>query len=253
MATVITGAGSGIGAATRARLQRAGKRVVGIDLRGAEITADLAKAAGRALAAKEALAATDGKIDGLVLGAGIGPAPDSSPLIVSVNYFGAVTLMDRLFDALKKNEPSAAVAITSNSATTVPSISEELVTAMLEGDEGNARWIAESIHPAEAYAASKLALSRAVRRRAPEWASVGVRLNAVAPGSTKTPLLDSGLADPELGPLIRAFPVPIGGFGKPEQIASVIDFLLSEDAGFVVGAVWFVDGGTDSLIRKDAF
>jgi NAD(P)-dependent dehydrogenase (short-subunit alcohol dehydrogenase family) len=253
MTTVITGAGSGIGAATRARLQRAGKRVLGVDLKGAEIVADLAKASGRAHAAKEVIAASGGDIDGLVLGAGIGPSPDSSSLIVSVNYFGAVELMDRLFASLEKSAPSAAVAIASNSATTVPTIPHELVTAMLDGDEGNARWIAESVHPAEAYAASKLALARAVRRRAPKWAEAGVRLNAVAPGATATPFLAIGLADPELGPLIRAVPLPVGGFGKPEQIASVIDFLLSDDAAFVVGAIWFVDGGTDAVVRPDGF
>jgi len=252
-AIAITGAGSGIGAATRARLQRAGKRVVGVDLRGAEIVADLAKASGRALAAKEILAASDGALDGLVLSAGIGPSPDASPLIVSVNYFGAVDLLDRLFDALKREAPSAVVAIASNSATTVPDIPGDLVSAMLDGDEGNARWIAESVHPAQAYAASKLALARAVRRRSPEWAEVGVRLNAVAPGATRTPLLETGLADPELGPLIRAVPLPVGGFGKPEHIASVIEFLLSDDAAFVVGAIWFVDGGTDALVRPDGF
>ena len=253
MTTVITGAGSGIGAATRARLQRAGKRVVGVDLRGAEITADLAKAAGRAHAVKEVVAATDGEVDGLVLAAGVGPMPDASPLIVSVNYFGVVTLLERFFDVLVRNAPAAVVAIASNSATTVPTISAELVAAMLEGDEGNARWIAESIHPAEAYAASKLALARTVRRRAPEWAAAGVRLNAVAPGATQTPLLETGLADPELGPLIRAVPLPVGGFGKPEHVASVIDFLLSDDAAFVVGAIWFVDGGTDAVVRPDSF
>ena len=80
-----------------------------------------------------------------------------------------------------------------------------------------------------------------------------MRLNAVAPGATRTPLLESGLADPELGPLIRAVPLPVGGFGKPEDVASVIEFLLSEDAAFVVGAIWFVDGGTDALVRPDGF
>ena len=252
-AIAITGAGSGIGAATRARLQRAGRRVVGVDLQGAEIVADLAKASGRAHAAKEIVAAADGALSGLVLSAGIGPSPDASPLIVSVNYFGAVELLDRLFDPLKRSAPAAVVAIASNSATTVPGIPEELVAAMLEGDEGNARWIAESVHPTQAYAASKLALARTVRRRAPEWARAGVRLNAVAPGATRTPLLEAGLADPELGPLIRAVPLPVGGFGKPDDVASVIEFLISEAAAFVAGAIWFVDGGTDALVRPDGF
>lgn len=252
-AIAITGAGSGIGAATRARLQRAGKRVLGVDIRGAEIAADLGKAAGRAHAAREIVAASNGELQGLVLCAGIGPSHGSSPLIVSVNYFGTVDLLDRLFDELKAASPSAAVAISSNSATTVPGVPEELVSAMLEGDEGNSRWVAESVHPTLAYSASKLALARAVRRRAPVWAEAGVRLNAVAPGAVRTPLLEAGLEDAELGPLIRAVPMPVGDFGRPEQIASVIDFLLSDDASFLVGSVVFADGGTDALARPDRF
>jgi len=253
-AIAITGAGSGIGAATRTRLQRAGKRVVGVDIRGAEIGADLGKAAGRAQAVRDIISACGGELDGLVLCAGLGPSSDGSgSLIVSVNYFGAIEVLDRLFDELKAASPSAAVAIASNSATTVPGIPDELVSAMLEGDEGNSRWVAESVHPTLAYAASKLALARAVRRRAPSWAEAGVRLNAVAPGAVRTPLLEAGLADAELGPLIRAVPLPTGEFGRPEQIAAVIDFLLSEDASFLVGSIVFADGGTDALVRPDGF
>jgi NAD(P)-dependent dehydrogenase (short-subunit alcohol dehydrogenase family) len=250
-AIAITGAGSGIGAATRARLQRAGKRVIGVDIRGAEIAADLGKERGRALAAKEVIAASSGELQGVVLCAGVGPSHGSSPLIVSVNYFGAVALLDRLFDHLKAASPAAAVAISSNSATTVPEIPADLVSAMLEGDEGNSRWVAESVDPTLAYAASKLALARAVRRRAPAWAQAGVRLNAVAPGAVRTPLLEAGLEDPALGPLIRAVPMPVGDFGRPEQIAALIEFLLSDDASFLVGSVVFADGGTDALTRPD--
>jgi len=252
-AIAITGAGSGIGAATRARLQRAGSRVLGVDLRGAEIAADLGKAAGRARAVREIVSASNGELRGLVLCAGLGPSHGSSPVIISVNYFGAVELLDRLFEELKAASPSAVVAVSSNSATTVPGVPEELVAAMLEGDEGNSRWVAESVHPTLAYAASKLALARAVRQRAPTWAEAGVRLNAVAPGAVRTPLLEAGLDDAELGPLIRAVPMPVGDFGRPEQIAAVIDFLLSEDASFVVGSIVFADGGTDALTRPERF
>jgi NAD(P)-dependent dehydrogenase (short-subunit alcohol dehydrogenase family) len=252
-AVAVSGAGSGIGAATRARLQRGGRRVIGVDLRGAEIAADLGKVSGRANAAKQILAASDGHLDGLVLCAGIGPSQGGSPLIVSVNYFGAVEMLDRLFDTLKAASPAAAVVVASNSATTVPAIPHHLVAAMLDGDEGNARWVAESVHPTLAYAASKLALARAVRRRAPSWAEAGVRLNAVAPGAVRTPLLEEGLADEELGPLIRAVPIPTGGFGRPDQIAAVIEFLLSDEASFLAGSIVFADGGTDALVRPDAF
>jgi NAD(P)-dependent dehydrogenase (short-subunit alcohol dehydrogenase family) len=69
----------------------------------------------------------------------------------------------------------------------------------------------------------------------------------------RTPLLEAGLEDAELGPLIRAVPMPVGDYGRPEQIASVIDFLLSDDASFLVGSIVFADGGTDALARPDRF
>jgi NAD(P)-dependent dehydrogenase (short-subunit alcohol dehydrogenase family) len=78
-----------------------------------------------------------------------------------------------------------------------------------------------------------------------------VRLNAVAPGAVRTPLLEAGLEDPDLGPLIRAVPMPVGDLGRPEQIAAVIDFLLSDDASFLVGSIVFADGGTDALVQPD--
>ena len=106
----------------------------------------------------------------------------------------------------------------------------------------------EDVDATMAYAASKLALARAMRRRAPEWAKDGVRLNAVAPGAVATPLLDETLADPQLGPLVRAFPVPAGRFGTPDEIAAAIEFLLGASASFCIGSVLFADGGTDALL-----
>ena len=104
------------------------------------------------------------------------------------------------------------------------------------------------------YAASKLALARFVRRAATgaTWAGAGIRLNAVAPGATLTPLLQRGLDHPRLGAAIRGFPIPLGGFGEPDRIASAIAFLLGPDAGFCCGSVLFVDGGSDALLRPDA-
>src|SRR5207253_2368127 len=106
-------------------------------------------------------------------------------------------------------------------------------------------------HPA--YAGSKLALARWVRRTAPAWARAGVRLNAVAPGAVLTPLLREGLEHPVFGPAIRGFPIPTGGFGTPDQIAAAIVFLLGPEAGFCCGSVFIVDGGSDAMLRPDAF
>ena len=103
------------------------------------------------------------------------------------------------------------------------------------------------------YAATKLALARWVRRHAPtsEWAGANIRLNAVAPGATQTPLLQEGLDHPVVGPLIEAFEVPIGRRGRPEEIAALVEFLLGPDARFFCGSVVFCDGGTDAMTRAD--
>ena len=98
---------------------------------------------------------------------------------------------------------------------------------------------------------SKRAITQWMRRRVGEYAGAGVRINAVAPGITRTPLSE----DPAFSESIKQFEAmtPLGGSAAPEQIASTMTFLLSGDASFVCGAVLFVDGGTDALLRPDAF
>jgi NAD(P)-dependent dehydrogenase (short-subunit alcohol dehydrogenase family) len=250
---VVTGASSGIGAAVRRRLERDGTRVVGIDLRGGEIDADLGTPAGRAAAVAAAREASGGRLDGLVACAGLGPHVADAAAIVSVNYFGAVALLEGLRAELAAAS-GAAVAVSSNSSTIAGS-DGPLVDACLEGDEAAARQHAEALGGQPVYGGSKLALARWVRRHATtsEWAGSGARLNAVAPGAVTTPLLQGGLDHPILGAAIRGFPIPTGGYGTPDDVAAAIAFLLSRDAAFCCGAVLFVDGGSDALFRPDSF
>ena len=104
-----------------------------------------------------------------------------------------------------------------------------------------------------AYLASKNAVGRAVRHRAHAWGRAGVRLNAVAPGPVLTPLLKGGLETPGTGDAIRALENPLGRFGEPDEIASLIAFLLGPDAAFVQGSVYYIDGGIDAHMRPDGF
>ncbi len=249
----ITGVASGIGLATRRRLEGQGARVLGIDLRDATIIADLSTKHGRSHAVAQIRELSLERLDGLLLCAGVGPTGGPAPLIVAVNYFGAIDLLDGLRAALVAGNRPAVVAVTSNSATAVPSVREDLVACLLAGDETKARERAGEIDGTSAYVASKLALARAIRRRAPEWARAGVRLNGIAPGPIDTPLLRKDLEDPVVGPLIRDFPVPLGGFGRAEDMAAAIDFLLGPDAAFCCGSILFADGGTDALVRPDRF
>ena len=97
----ISGSASGMGAATRSRLEAAGHRVVGIDRRDAEVCADLGTAEGRAEAVGAVVDAAGGVLDGAVSAAGLGP-PTAGELIARVNYFGSVALLEGLRPALSR-------------------------------------------------------------------------------------------------------------------------------------------------------
>ena len=91
----VTGSASGMGRQASEKLRAAGHTVIGVDLRDAEVLADLSTAQGRRAAADEVLTATGGRLDGAVLAAGVGPLPgkDTARLILQVNFFGVVDLL----------------------------------------------------------------------------------------------------------------------------------------------------------------
>ncbi len=247
----VTGSAGGIGAAIRARIEAEGHRVVGIDVRDAEVEADLATAEGRSAAIDAVRAVVGDALAGLVVAAGIGgSAGVPSSLVARVNYFGAVALLDGLRPLLERAEDAAAVAIASNSASAVPIEDPALVDHLLAGDEDAAAELADGQDSELVYAQSKLALARAVRRRAPAWGEAGVRLNAVAPGPVLTPMTEQALAHPVTGPLIRQYPIPLGRWGAKTEIAEAVWFLLGP-ASWVHGTILFVDGGTDALLNPD--
>jgi NAD(P)-dependent dehydrogenase (short-subunit alcohol dehydrogenase family) len=251
----ISGCATGIGAACRKRLEADGNEVLGIDIKGAEVIADLSDADERKRSVAEVLDRTGGRLDGVVLCAGLGGHIGDNAKVASVNYFGVVDLLDGFFPALEQGANPAGVVICSNSAQIGADFAQtSLVKAMLEHDEAEARRLADEEYPGQSvYMLSKNAVGTAVRRRALEWGEAGVRLNAVAPGPVLTPLLQAGLDTPGDGDAIRAFKVPLGRYGEPEEIAGVVSFMLGSDAAYVHGAVWYIDGGSDAYVRPDRF
>ena len=250
---VVTGSASGIGAAVRERLETDGDRVVGVDLRGQEVEADLSTPEGRTAAIDGVLAATGGAIDRLVLCAGVGSHLTDLALIPSVNYFGTFALLDGLRDALAGRPDAAAVVIASNSAQMGGFDEHPYVQAMLAGDEPLARERIASENGFLAYAGSKHAVARGVRRRADAFGKAGVRLNAVAPGPTETPMVEATRQHPAFGAAMNAMPIPLGRFAAPREIAQAIAFLLGPEASYVHGVVLYADGGNDAVLRPDRF
>ena len=133
--TLITGSASGIGAATAQALAAAGHTVIGVDLRNADITGDLSSAEGRQAIIAQALAHCGGKLDGLVLCAGLGAQTRPASLVASVNYFGAVELLDGLLPALQQGRNPAAVVISSVASALMGWDKNPLAAACEAGDE----------------------------------------------------------------------------------------------------------------------
>jgi len=251
---VVTGSASGMGAATRTRLEADGQRVIGVDLRDADVVADLGTAAGRQAAIDGVTALTGGSIDGLVTWAGVAGLTElPGGLLASVNYFGTVALLDGLRPLLAAGDRPAAVAISSNSTTVQPGVPMDVVEQCLAGDEPGARAAADGAGPLATYPATKVAIARWVRRHAPSeaWAGSGINLNVVAPGAVETPLLEATRQDPTMGQFIDTFPIPVGRKGTADELAAFVAFLLGPDARFFCGSVVFVDGGTDAQLRPD--
>jgi NAD(P)-dependent dehydrogenase (short-subunit alcohol dehydrogenase family) len=248
-AYAVTGAASGIGAAVRDRLSQAGHEVIGVDLAGSDVDADLGSAEGRRVAIREISERAGGVLAGLVPCAGVGGLPGRpASVVVSVNYFGTVELIAGLRDVLVAGRGSV-VAISSNSTTCQPGFSLDLVDACLAGDEQRARALADHHDSVAAYPATKTAVAWWIRRNAvtAEWIGAGVRLNAVAPGLIETPLAAEQREDPTMGPLIAQFPLPRGRGGTPQEVAEAVEFLLRN--GNCVGTVLLIDGGTEALLR----
>lgn len=249
---VITGAASGIGACAKARLESQGYKVIGIDLKNETISADLSTKDGRQAAIDGALEKTGGKIDRLVLAAGLGGHLEDGKLVAKVNYFGAITLLDGFKDALSAAK-GRCVVISSNSAQMRTDPKTPFVLAMLEGDEEKAMSLIGDAHGALTYGTSKHAVARAVRRRSADFAEAGITLNAIAPGQTETPMFRGAADHPVIGKSVEGIPLPKKRVATPDEIAGIIEFMLSDAADYMQGSIIYADGGTDAFLRPDEF
>lgn len=249
---VVTGAASGIGAAIKQQLEEDGHNVLSVDIQAADIVANLATAEGRAEAVAAVREATRDGISGLVACAGVGSHVPDRALITAVNYYGAVELVEGLRVQLAEHRASV-LFISSNSAPM--KTNPAYVEALLSGDEPAASALAQTMESQPVYSGSKQAVTIWMRRNTQGYAAQGIRMNAIGPGYTRTPLSAAVEDDPTYGDAIKQFidSIPVGRPGLPQDMADAASFLLGDKAGFICGAMLFVDGGHDAMMRPDHF
>jgi NAD(P)-dependent dehydrogenase (short-subunit alcohol dehydrogenase family) len=242
---LVTGAARGIGRATAERLAAEGARVALLDVdadalaqaaavveRGSiPLHADVRDEAGLREAIQRAATALDG-LDVIVANAAIqlvGSDDRADRLTrevwqetVDVNLTGAFLTAKHGARALLATGGGAIVLIASPA-----------------GTHGIARGL-------QAYAASKAGMLGLVRTMAADYAGDAIRVNGVLPGITETPMNRWWTEDPAMREQVLA-PVPLRRAARAEEIAAVAAFLSSEDASYVTGALWTVDGGLTAI------
>jgi len=236
---VITGAASGIGRATARRFAAEGAKVVVADM-AVEAGTDLAEEIGGTfvevnVADEDSVKAlyvttkeTYGGIDVLFNNAGISPPDDDSILTTTL-------------DAWKRVQDINLTSVYLCCRYGIPYLLERgggsvINTASFVAVMGSAT-------SQISYSASKGGVLSMSRELAVEFARQGVRVNALCPGPVNTPLLQELFAkDPERAAR-RLVHVPLGRFAEPEEIASAVLFLASDDASFVTASTFLVDGG----------
>ena len=239
---VVTGAGSGMGAAMVRRFCAEGAKVIAADISGAE--EETARGEGAAAVAcrvdvsraREVKAMLDlaverfGRLDILCNNAGI-----QGPLAATADY--------------DEDEWDKVIAV--NQTATFLGI-KAVIPSMLKAGGGSIVNVSSisgivAIYgtPNVAYAASKFAVRGITKQVAIEYGGDNIRCNSVHPGYIRTPMMTAALNDEQIK--IASGSVPIKRVGEPVDVAKMIVYLASDESGFVTGAEHIIDGGLTAL------
>jgi NAD(P)-dependent dehydrogenase (short-subunit alcohol dehydrogenase family) len=237
---IVTGAGAGLGRAIALRFGAEGALVTVADIdpqRAAAVAAEITAAGGRAVP----------------VGADISKPADVASMVetavgefdrldILINNAGVRVIVPFLEQTLEQWQWMLDVMLTGPMLCSQAAIPHMLTVG--RGKIVNVGSVTGIIGLTKraAYAAAKAGLHGLTRALAYELSSQGIWVNAVAPGLLETPMNTAYFQDEQFMQLVKR-ELPVGRLGKPDEIASVVLFLASDESDFVSGATWNVDGG----------
>ena len=242
---LITGGGSGIGRAAAELFAREGAKVVVADYKadtGQEAVQAIKDAGGEALFIEVDVSA---------------PAQVQHMVQTAVDAYGGIDVLFNnagvlIFGTIPETEEEAWNRLMSINLTGVYLCSKAVIPHMIKRGGGSiintssstgAHDVAPNI---AAYVTSKGGVTLLTRAMAVDHAQDNIRVNAIAPGPTDTPMLRENMSSEELEAFAATFPMK--RLGRPEELAAAALFLASDEASFVTGAILAVDGGQTAQV-----